>query len=100
MVCALLLVGSAHADDTLTKVRARGELRWGLDAQGGAPYAFQDPMDPNRLVGFEVELADELAKKLGVRARPVQGQWEQLLDLLARGDTDVALNGLEIADEK
>jgi polar amino acid transport system substrate-binding protein len=96
----LVLVGHAHADDTLAKIRARGELRWGLDAQGGAPYAFQDPMDPNHLVGFEVDLADALAKKLGVRAHPVQGQWEQLLELLARGDSDVALNGIEIADEK
>lgn len=57
-------------------------------------------MDPNHLVGFEVDLADALAKKLGVRARPVQGQWEQLLELLNRGDFDVALNGIEIAEEK
>ncbi|MFT3769443.1 MAG: ABC transporter substrate-binding protein/permease [Minicystis sp.] len=86
--------------DTLAAVRARGELRWGADAQGGAPYVFQDPMDPNHLVGFEVDLADALAKKLAARARPVQGQWEGLLDLLGRGDFDVALNGIEVAEEK
>ncbi|HEX5746181.1 MAG TPA: ABC transporter permease subunit [Archangium sp.] len=57
----------------LAAVRARGELLWGADAQGGAPYVFQDPMDPNRLVGFEVDLAEALAAKLGVRARPVLG---------------------------
>jgi polar amino acid transport system substrate-binding protein len=77
-----------------------GELRWGADSQGGAPYVFQDPMDPNHLIGFEVDLADALAKKLGGRAHPVQGQWEELLELLKRGDFDVALNGIEIADEK
>jgi len=88
------------AADTLSSVRARGELRWGADSQGGAPYVFQDPMDPNHLIGFEVDLADALAKKLGARARPVQGQWEGLLDLLARGDFDVALNGIEVAEEK
>ncbi len=86
--------------DTLAKIRARGELRWGSDAQGGAPYVFQDPMDPTHLIGFEVELAEAIAKRLGVRARPVQGQWEQLLSLLGRGDFDVAMNGIEIADEK
>ena len=75
-------------------------LRWGADSQGGAPYVFQDPMDPTHLVGFEVDLAEALAKKLGVRARPVQGQWDGLLDLLARGDFDVAMNGLEVAEEK
>jgi polar amino acid transport system substrate-binding protein len=86
--------------DTLAAVHARGELRWGADSQGGAPYVFQDPMDPNHLVGFEVDLADALAKRLGARPRPVQGQWESLLELLGRGDFDVALNGIEVADEK
>ncbi len=89
-----------RAGGTLDAVRARGELRWGADAFGGAPYVFQDPMDPNRLVGFEVELADAIARRLGVRARPSEGSWDKLLELLARGDFDVALNGIEVADEK
>ncbi len=104
--CALIAVivwwapAALAEPGSLEQLRARGELRWGADAQGGAPYVFQDPMDPNHLIGFEVDLADALAKKLGVRARPVQGQWDQLLELLARGDFDVALNGIEVAAEK
>lgn len=86
--------------DTLDELRARGELRWGADANGGAPYIFPDPMDPTRIMGFEVELAAALARKLGVTSRPVQGQWESLLDLLNRRDFDVALNGIEVAEEK
>jgi polar amino acid transport system substrate-binding protein len=77
-----------------------GTLRWGCDAQGGAPYVFQDPMDPNRLVGFEVELADVLAQRLSLKARPVPGAWDKLLELLGRGDFDIALNGIEVAEEK
>lgn len=90
---ALLVVAPGAA-------RAAAPLRWGVDAQGGAPYAFQSPTDPNHLVGFEVELADALARKLGRTARPVQGQWERLLELLERGDFDLALNGLEATDDK
>lgn len=85
---------------SLDGVKRRGELRWGADSQGGAPYVFQDPTDPNHLTGFEVELADAIAKSIGVRARPVQGQWDSLLELLARGDYDIALNGIEVTDEK
>ena len=81
-------------------MKARGELLWGADGQGGAPYVFQDPMDPNRLIGFEVDLAEALAGQLGVRARPVLGPWDALLELLARGDFDIALNGIEVAEEK
>ncbi len=84
----------------LAAVRARGELRWGGDSQGGAPYVFQDPTDPNHLIGFEVDLADAIANRLGVRARPVQGPWDKLLELLARGDFDIGLNGIEVAEEK
>jgi polar amino acid transport system substrate-binding protein len=105
LLAALSLPRSAAAEepappDTLATVRAKGVLRWGADAQGGAPYVFQDPVDPTRLVGFEVDLADALAKKLGARAHPVQGQWDGLLDLLARGDFEIAMNGLEVAEEK
>ncbi len=74
--------------------------RWGADAQGGAPYVFLDPFEPNRLVGFEVELAQALGTKLGRRAVPVLGPWDKLLELLGRGDFDAALNGIEVADEK
>jgi polar amino acid transport system substrate-binding protein len=100
VLLAVALPAAARADDALARVRASGELRWGADAQGGAPYVFQDPMDPNHLIGFEVEIADALARRLGVRARPVQGQWDTLLELLGRGDFDVALNGIEVSDEK
>jgi polar amino acid transport system substrate-binding protein len=90
----------AAAPTGLAAVKARGELTWGADSQGGAPYVFPDPRDPNHLIGFEVELAEALAGKLGVRARMVLGPWDSLLELLARGDFDVALNGIEETEEK
>ena len=57
-------------------------------------------MDPTHLIGFEVELADLLAKRLGTTSKPVAGPWDKLLELLARGDFDIALNGIEVAAEK
>jgi polar amino acid transport system substrate-binding protein len=46
-------------------------------------------------VGFELEIADALGKRLGVRARFVQVDWSTLVPALERGDFDVAMNGLE-----
>ncbi len=100
VLLAALLPATALASPHLDELRKTGELRWGGDSQGGAPYVFQDPMDPNHLIGFEVDLADALAKRLAVRAHPTQGQWDKLLELLERKDFDIALNGIEIADEK
>ena len=98
--CALLFLMLAGASPALAagglaRVRAQGELRWGGDLQGGEPYVFQDPGDPSRIVGFEVELADALAKRLGVKAVFVQNDWHNLVPSLLRGDFDVILNGLE-----
>lgn len=74
-------------------------LRWGADAEGGAPYVYPDPQRPEHLIGFECELADAIAAKLGVKARMVQNQWDQLIPALERGNFDIILNGLEITPE-
>src|SRR5580765_6717619 len=67
-----LLPHAARAD-ALDTIRQRGMLVWGGDQEGGAPYVFPDPKDPERLLGFEVELADMLAAELGVKAKFQQG---------------------------
>jgi polar amino acid transport system permease protein/polar amino acid transport system substrate-binding protein len=83
-------------ETALGRIRARGELRWGADEQGGEPYVYEDPARGGELGGFEVELAQFLARALGVRARFVQNDWSNLVPSLERGTFDVALNGLEI----
>jgi polar amino acid transport system substrate-binding protein len=93
-VLACLVAGSARADG-LAELAKRGELRWGGDLQGGAPYVFEDEKSPGTIRGFEVDIAAALARRLGVRARFVQNDWSNLLPALERGDFDVALNGLE-----
>jgi len=97
---ALWAIACTANADTLSEIHARGVLVWGADAQGGAPFEFPDPEQPARLIGFEVELADALAEQLGVAARMQQGAWDKLLELLARGDFDVALSGLEATPDK
>lgn len=100
IVLLLVPITTRAGDGSLARVQSAGVLRWCLDAEGGAPYVFADPGDPNRNIGFEVELVDALAARLGVRVVEVQGAWPQLIELVVRGDCDVALNGIELADEK
>ena len=87
------------ADNSLEQVKQRGVLKWGADAEGGAPYVFIDPHDPKKLIGFEWDLAAALAAQLGVKAEMVQNQWEGLVPALQRGNFDIILNGLEITAE-
>ena len=87
------------AGDAIQEIKQRGVLRWGADAEGGAPYVYPAPEQPGKLIGFEVEIADALARHLGVKAEMVQNQWDQLIPALDRGNFDIILNGLELTPE-
>ncbi|HEU5360009.1 MAG TPA: ABC transporter substrate-binding protein, partial [Candidatus Deferrimicrobiaceae bacterium] len=91
---------SRPGDDAVAKIRKRGTLLWGGDAEGGAPYVFPDPKNVDVLIGFEVDLAGAIAKEMGVKARFVQNAWDSLIPALERGDFDVTINGIEITPER
>jgi len=91
----LLNASTASAQDALEKIRQRGSLVWGADQEGGGPFIYPAADDPTRLEGFEVEIAEYLAGKLGVKSQFQQGQWDKLPDLMDRGDIDIVLNGYE-----
>ncbi len=100
-ILAWMATAKAVRADALADVRACGELAWGGDLQGGEPYVFEDPADPSRLEGFEVDVADALARRMGLaRARFHQVEWSNLVPALERGDFDIALNGLEDTPER
>ena len=90
LTCLLLAAAPAYAQ----------ELVWAADAEGGAPYTFPDPRDPAKIVGFEVDLANALAARMGRHARFVQNQWDGLVPGLERGEYEVVINGLEITPER
>jgi polar amino acid transport system substrate-binding protein len=75
-------------------------LLWGADPDGGIPYVFQDPNDPEKTIGFEMDLARALEKELGREIRFVKRSYESLFSDLERGDIDIAMNGLEILPER
>jgi polar amino acid transport system substrate-binding protein len=70
-------------------------LRWGGDAEGGAPFVEADPADPETLTGFDVEIAQLLAREMGRRPQFVQVAFASLDQSAARGDFDIGLSGIE-----
>ena len=85
-LAALLLLSTASAQ-TL--------LRWGGDAEGGAPFVEADPADPTKLVGFDVEIAELIAAELGRTPQFLQVQFSSLDQSARRGDFDIGLSGVE-----
>ena len=72
-----------------------GILRWGGDAEGGAPFVEADPRDPSRVRGFDVEVAGEIARGLGRRPEFVQVAFSSIDASAARGDFDIGMSGVE-----
>ncbi len=70
----------------LARVRQRGSLKIGYDP-GNLPMSFFNAND--NLVGFDVELAEQLAQALKVKAEFVPIEWPQLPRMLRTGEIDV-----------
>lgn len=75
-------------------------LRWAADAEGGAPYIFKDPDNPAETIGFEVDLAEALARELGRPIDWVQYDFVRLMAGLQRRDFDFAMNGIEATPDR
>lgn len=95
LVVASLLAGLVLGAPTAPAQGARPTLRWGGDAEGGAPFVEADPADPTRLRGFDVEVAERLARGLGREPVFVQVAWASIEASTERGDFDVGMSGVE-----
>jgi len=71
------------------------ELRWAGDPEGGAPFVEASAADPSQLVGFDVEIADLIARGLNRRPRFVFVTFTSIDQSIARGDAEIGLSGIE-----
>lgn len=75
-------------------------LQWGATSNGGAPYVFQDPNNPANVVGFEVEIATEIAKLMGVTQKQAETDYAQLDAALQSKKFDMIMNGWEVTGDR
>ncbi|MCO5386395.1 amino acid ABC transporter substrate-binding protein [Desulfosporosinus sp.] len=84
-------------DQSWNKIKEKGEFVVGLD-DNYPPAGFRDKA--GELVGVDIDLAKEAAKRLGVKAvfKPVQ--WDGVLLNLKSGEIDLIWNALGITPER
>ncbi|OFZ13314.1 MAG: hypothetical protein A2X86_16330 [Bdellovibrionales bacterium GWA2_49_15] len=89
---------AAPAKDTaLEQVKKNGKLRIAIDVTY-PPMEFEAP--DGTPVGFDVELAQELAKKIGVTAEFVVMSWDGILAGLVSNRYDVIISSMSITPER
>ncbi|MFW6228414.1 MAG: amino acid ABC transporter substrate-binding protein [Alkalispirochaeta sp.] len=87
----------AEGDQSLQRILDKGEFVLGLD-DSFPPMGFRD--DDGEIVGFDIDLAREVAARLGVELRLQPIDWDAKILDLNSGDIDVIWNGLTITDER
>ena len=79
---------------TLAEIRTRGVLRVGT-AGDYQPMSYLDP-ESGRYVGFDAELAEDLASALDVELEYVPTSWPTLMEDTLSGKFDLAICGITI----
>lgn len=89
---------SGNADgDLLAKVKDSGELLVGTEGTY-APFTFHD--ESGKLTGFDVEIAEEIASRLGVKAKFMETQWDAMFPGLDSERFDMIANQVGIKPER
>lgn len=84
-------------DDLLSQIQQKGEIVIATEGTW-SPWTYHDENDT--LVGFDVEVAQHIADKLGVKAAFVEAEWDSIFAGIDAGRYDIAANGVEITDER
>ena len=82
----------------LEEIKKRGVLKVGT-AGDYQPMSFLDP-NADAYVGFDAELAEDLAEELGVDVEYVKTSWPTLMEDTLAGKFDVAICGITITDAR
>ena len=97
-VLSLALAAPALAqDDALQRIMDAGEIVVAMEGTW-SPWTYHDENDD--LVGYDVEVAEAIADKLGVTAAFVEGEWDGLFAGLDSGRYDIVVNGVDVTDER
>ena len=86
------------AQGVLEGILARGVLRVGT-AGDYQPMSYLDP-ETGRYVGFDAELAEDLAAALGVELQYVETSWPTLMEDTLAGKFDLAICGITVTEAR
>jgi cystine transport system substrate-binding protein len=92
-----LAVLPGHAGENLDAIKAAGVFKIGTEGTY-APFTYHDAS--GKLVGFDVEIGEEIAKRLGVKPQFVEGKWDGLIAGLDVKRYDVVINQVGITEER
>jgi cystine transport system substrate-binding protein len=92
-----LAILPGHTGENLDAIKAAGVIKIGTEGTY-APFTYHDAS--NKLVGFDVEIGEAIAEKLGVKPEFVEGKWDGLIAGLDVKRYDTVINQVGITEER
>lgn len=87
----------AKPQNLLEQIKADGKIRFGTEGTY-APFTFHD--ETGKLTGFDVEIAEEIAKRLGVKAEFIETKWDGMFAGLDAKRFDAIVNEVAIREDR
>ena len=82
---------------TLESILKKGELRVGFEA-GYMPFEMTDKK--GKFVGFDIDMAKEMSKAMGVKFVPVNTAWDGIIPSLITNKFDIIMSGMTVTQER
>ncbi len=87
---------TAAQGDQLETILKRGTIKVGFDTF--KPWAMKDKN--GKYIGFEIEVAQKLAKDMGVKIEFVPTKWSGIIPALLTGKFDIIIGGMTITPQR
>lgn len=95
---AVVAASPAVADKVPGGVKSKGELSFGMDATY-APFEYFDT-DNKTIIGFDADLSDAMAAKMGLKAKHVNASFDTILLGVSSGKFDVGMSDFSATPER
>lgn len=93
-----LLTGCSGEDkSTMSKIEEKGEITYALT---GAYPPFNYIDENGEVIGFDVDIANALAEKIGVKAKAITTQWDGIIGGLKSKRFDTIIGSMAITEER
>ena len=87
----------SSGEDHLARIKKAGKITVGLEGDW-QPFSFHDSSE--NLIGFDVEVAQNVAEILGVEAEIIEAPWDGLFAGMSAGTYDMVVNGVDVTEER
>ena len=90
------LYASESKNGVLNSIQKKAEITIGVSIL--PPWVMKNKQ--GELIGFEIDIANQLARDMGVKVKFKQYQWNEMIPALNKGEVDIIASGLSITPKR